>query len=200
MAGDSTEGLRARKMSRTREEIQRRAVELFTSQGYTATTIEQIAAAADVSPRTVYRYFPTKDALVVTDSDDDRMVEAFVRQPSGLTALDAFRAAYAETFGGAMPDDDLQVALYRRDLISAEPELQGALLRQLLALAQRFLDAEARRTGRVDGRHELGAVIGAVIGIALVGTVVSDPPLLDIADNLAWVDEALAALERAFRA
>jgi AcrR family transcriptional regulator len=53
-------------MERTRQLIAEKALELFTSQGFDNTTVEQIAAAAEVGPRTLYRYFPTKETLIVT--------------------------------------------------------------------------------------------------------------------------------------
>ena len=198
MTSGSTDGLRARKKNRTREEIQHHAIELFTSQGYAATTVEQIAAAADVSPRTVYRYFPTKDALVVTDEYDDRLVRAFAAQPKGLTAIQAFRNAYTEVFRDAS-SDALETSAQRRDLIVGEPELQAAMLRTLVSLGNRFIDIEVERTGRPESRRELALVVGAVVGIALIGTVVVEPPLFGVADTMSWVDEALGLLEHGFR-
>ncbi|RZQ61443.1 TetR/AcrR family transcriptional regulator [Amycolatopsis suaedae] len=56
--------LRATKMERTRDLIAETALTLFQEQGYADTTVEQIAAAAEVGARTVYRYYPTKEALV----------------------------------------------------------------------------------------------------------------------------------------
>ena len=53
-------GLRERKKQKTRESIQRTALRLFEKQGYEGTTIEQIAAAAEISPSTFFNYFPTK--------------------------------------------------------------------------------------------------------------------------------------------
>ncbi|MCS7484424.1 TetR/AcrR family transcriptional regulator [Umezawaea endophytica] len=58
-------GIREQKMARTRRLISEKAFELFTCNGYQQTTIEQIAVAAEVGPRTLYRYFPTKETLVV---------------------------------------------------------------------------------------------------------------------------------------
>jgi AcrR family transcriptional regulator len=60
-----TLGLREIKMERTRQLIAEKAFELFIEQGFDHTTVEQIAAAAEVGPRTLYRYFPTKETLIV---------------------------------------------------------------------------------------------------------------------------------------
>ena len=54
-------GLRERKTLKTKEAIQREALRLFEEQGYGETTIEQIAAAAEISPSTFFNYFPTKE-------------------------------------------------------------------------------------------------------------------------------------------
>jgi AcrR family transcriptional regulator len=69
---DSEPGLRERKGERTREAIERAAFELTQAQGFEHTTVEQIAARADVAPRTVFSRYPTKDAIV------------FSSDPSGL--------------------------------------------------------------------------------------------------------------------
>jgi AcrR family transcriptional regulator len=86
-------GLRELKMARTRQLIADKAFELFVAHGFDQTTIEQIAAAAEVGPRTLYRYYPTKEALIV------RFVEVHL-----FTAVDRMRA---------QPDDiPLPEALY----------------------------------------------------------------------------------------
>ncbi len=77
-------GLRERKKARTRASLREHALRLFREQGYQATTVEQIAAAAEVSPSTFFRYFPTKEDVVLQDDMDTRLVEAFARQPPDL--------------------------------------------------------------------------------------------------------------------
>ena len=92
-------GLRERKKARTRASLREHALRLFRLQGYQATTVEQIAAAAEVSPSTFFRYFPTKEDLVLQDDMDVRMIEAFQQQPPGLSVIAAVRAATREVFG-----------------------------------------------------------------------------------------------------
>lgn len=74
-------GLRERKKRRTRETIARVALELFDRQGYAETTIAQVAAAADVSPRTVSGYFPAKEELAFPDDEEAlALLQAHLRE------------------------------------------------------------------------------------------------------------------------
>lgn len=87
-------GLRERKKQQTREAIVRSAMELFAERGFDATTIADIAAAADIAPRTFFGYFPSKEAVVFHDFDDlfeDFSARLRDRAP-GETAFAALRA------------------------------------------------------------------------------------------------------------
>src|ERR1700684_311512 len=86
-------GLRERKKARTRASLREHALRLFREQGYQATTVEQIAAAAEVSPSTFFRYFPTKEDVVIQDDMDARLFAAFERQPAELSTIAAVRGA-----------------------------------------------------------------------------------------------------------
>ena len=77
-------GLRERKKAKTRAAIQEVALRLFERQGYEATTIEQIAEAAEVSPSTFFRYFGSKEDVVVYDALDPILIEAWRKQPRRL--------------------------------------------------------------------------------------------------------------------
>src|SRR5919107_191621 len=69
-------GLRQRWREKARRTIQERALDLFDERGFGAVTIEEIAAAAEVSPSSVYRYFGTKEGLIVADEFDTMSQEA----------------------------------------------------------------------------------------------------------------------------
>src|ERR1039457_98749 len=86
-------GLRERKKARTRASLREHALRLFREQGYQATTVEQIAAAAEVSPSTFFRYFPTKEDVVLRDDYDTVLMEVFLAQPPELSPLQATRSA-----------------------------------------------------------------------------------------------------------
>jgi AcrR family transcriptional regulator len=87
------EGLRERKKQRTREQIIEAAMGLFAERGYHATTIADIAEAADVSPRTFFSYFPSKEAVVfhTVDRDLASLANALSDRLPGETAFDALR-------------------------------------------------------------------------------------------------------------
>src|ERR1700690_2176389 len=87
-------GLRERKKARTRAAIREHALRLFREQGYHATTVEQIAAAAEVSPSTFFRYFPTKEDVVLQDDLEPLLAEAIEHQPPELGVVAAVRTAF----------------------------------------------------------------------------------------------------------
>jgi AcrR family transcriptional regulator len=114
-----SQGLRERKKQRTREQIVAAAMGLFAERGYHATTIADIAAAADVAPRTFFAYFPSKEAVVFhdVDRDLDALASALRDRLPGETAFDALRRWIDTMFDDAMADDEahLRKRLCRED-------------------------------------------------------------------------------------
>ncbi|HEX4703601.1 MAG TPA: TetR family transcriptional regulator, partial [Pseudonocardiaceae bacterium] len=122
-----TVGLRERKKAKTRAAIRQHAMRLFQEQGFADTTVDQIADAAEVSPSTFFRYFPTKEDVVLADDYDAQMVEAFRAQPPGLTPMQAIRAAMRAVFDG-MPEEALLRERDRIRMVKDVPELRAAAL------------------------------------------------------------------------
>jgi AcrR family transcriptional regulator len=95
-------GPRERRRVRTMRDIQAQALRLFAESGYEQTTIEQIAEAADISPRTFFRYFPTKEDVVMWDEYDDLVPEIIrgrpVDEPPGETMRVITRDALATLY------------------------------------------------------------------------------------------------------
>src|SRR5215210_3979483 len=88
-------GLRERKKARTREALHDAAMDLFSLRGFDGTTVEEIAAACEVSPRTFFRYFPTKEDVLFGESGERSaaLVETLAAEPPHLTPLAAIHAA-----------------------------------------------------------------------------------------------------------
>ncbi len=189
-------GLRERKKVRTRSAIQHHALRLFREQGYEQTTVSQIAEAAEVSESTFFRYFPSKEAVVLTDDFDEALVESFRRQPPGLSPLQALRRAVHEAFSDAT-DTERADTTERGELFFREPELRQAVAAELVNTVDKLAELLAARTGRPP--HDIGvrALAGAVVGalMAVVVPALGEPLPVDFVDRM---DAALAELEAGF--
>lgn len=160
-------GLRERKKARTRGAIQDAALALYLKQGYDATTTTQIAEAADVSPATFFRYFPTKEETVLYDRLDPLFIEAFLRQPEDVGLIAALRTSMHEVFN-SLGDEALTLEQTRWRLVASVAKLRGSLASRFEENAALFSDAIAERVGRpADDPVVLmwtGALIGAILG------------------------------------
>jgi len=159
-------GLRERKKARTRATIQHEALRLFRQQGYDATTVEQIAAAVEVSPSTFFRYFPTKEAVVLTDDYDPLIVEAFRAQPAALGPVEAFRATMRTVFAG-LTEEELADMRDRMELALAVPDLRAALLDQFARTMTQVNELVAERVHRSPTDFGVRTLAGAVVGVLL---------------------------------
>lgn len=95
---EATLGLRERKKQRTRATLVDVAARLCAEQGYARTTVDQIAAGADVSPRTFSRYFPNKEAVIAALMEEiaEQVADALTRQPLDITEHEALVRAHTE--------------------------------------------------------------------------------------------------------
>jgi AcrR family transcriptional regulator len=165
----STPGLRERKKQKTRWAIQEHALRLFAEQGYDATTIDQIAAAAEISPSTFFRYFPTKEDLVIADEYDDLLVEGLRRQPPEVPPLRAVREVMSATLRQMAPEERVRV-WERTRLTMSVPALRARSLENFLTTTSVFRAVFSERTGRGADDFELRVLAGAVVG-ALVAAL-----------------------------
>jgi AcrR family transcriptional regulator len=130
MAGTqgSRGGLREVTRRAARAEIAHKATELFLEQGFEETTIEQIAAAVGTSGRNVFRYFPTKEDMVLgamLDTGHD-VASALAARPAGEPPWQALRRAFDECLAGIR--DDGGKALARATMLATTPSLRAAAL------------------------------------------------------------------------
>jgi len=190
-------GLRERKKARTRAAIREHALRLFREQGYQRTTVEQIAAAAEVSPSTFFRYFPTKEDLVLQDDMDTRMVEAFERQPAGLGAIAAIRGAIGEMLS-SYDEADLDLILETTTLTMTVPEVRARAMDEFGRTIAVISEALAKRAGRPADDLAVRAVAGAIIGVIMSITMPWEGWSSDrqvIVDMFERIDQALGLLE-----
>jgi AcrR family transcriptional regulator len=189
-------GLRERKKAKTRAAIREHALRLFREQGYDATTIDQIAEAADVSPSTFFRYFPTKEDVVLQDDLDLLAVGAFEAQPAGLSPIAAFRAAAKDAFA-ALGEDELARLRETTELSLTIPEVRAAAMDELSRTIDLIAAAVARRVGRDPSDFEARNFAGAAVGVILAAFMPWEELAREggTANMFERIDAALAHLE-----
>jgi AcrR family transcriptional regulator len=161
-------GLRERKKARTRAAIREHAMRLFEEQGYAATTVDQIAAAADVSPSTFFRYFPTKEDTVLADDYDPLIVTAMRAQPADLDPIETIRRSIAAVLE-SISDEDWRREQQRQRLFLAVPELRARALQQYADTVDLLGHVVAERAGLPPDDFSSRVLAGAVIGAAVAG-------------------------------
>ena len=162
-ATDQPLGLRERKKIKTRQAIRREAFRLIEANGYAATTVEQIADAAEVSPSTFFRYFPSKESLLLADDLDPLVLAAFKAQPPDLSPTQAIRRAY-ETTMAALSPEQLEFENTRQRLMFSIPELKAALYDEYYRTVTVMAKAIGDRIGRAAGDFEVRVFVGAMVG------------------------------------
>ncbi|WP_346017142.1 TetR family transcriptional regulator [Pseudenhygromyxa sp. WMMC2535] len=160
--------LRERKKDQTRDALARAAFDLFQTKGYEATTVAEIARAANVSRRTFFRYYATKDALLLVN-DSERLEQfkaALERRAIGETAFAAVRRACLASAEQLMQDRDRVIA--RAQIIESSPSLSKQERQQDMEWEQAISDAllasvhEPSDLGRRRARQIAGALWGAM--------------------------------------
>jgi AcrR family transcriptional regulator len=191
-------GLRERKKQQTRQALIEAALRLFAEKGYDRTTIADIAAAADVSPRTFFGYFSAKEDVLFAGTDQRMaaIAEAFDAMPPQATnPLEAVRHLVEHVMAKS---DDL-AGPDRLAILLAKPELQAQGLQRLIAaggmIADRLRRAYPDQLDDTLARALAGAVVGALVAVVLGGIEHRYPP-----DRLRTeTQRALALLEGGLR-
>ena len=188
-------GLRERKKAKTRAEIQRQALRLFRERGYEATTVAQIAEAAEVSESTFFRYFPTKEDVVLWDEFDPLVFEAFRERPPELSPVRALREAIREAMTRASAEERAGLR-GRVELLLRVPPLRAAFVDRIGGPMGLLAGAVAERAGRRPDDPAVRALAGAMVGVGLsvMFAAAEDPD----ADIVSLIDEGLAQLETGF--
>jgi AcrR family transcriptional regulator len=196
-------GLRERKKQRTHETIIRVALELFAKRGYQQTTLADIAEAADISPRTIFGYFESKEAILF--AEDSAYYAGLKRKlderPAGATTFDAFRAHLLERW----PPD--RVARLRSRVINSDATLRAHRRARSAPTEQLLAESIAKDLGTAPDDIRATMISASVIAAFLAVSeslatdrdeaVASDEALLRFDDALQFLRGGLEAVRRA---
>ncbi|MFF5076945.1 TetR family transcriptional regulator [Actinoplanes sp. NPDC000266] len=187
-------GLRERKKARTRAAIREAAMRLFEEQGYAATTVEQIAEAAEVSPSTFFRYFPAKEDTILSDDYDPLVVEAIRAQPRDVPVMRAVLRGMRGVFEN-LTEQEWSNERRRMRLIEAVPELRNRQQQQTVAAVDLLAAVIAEHEGRPTDENAR-VVAGALVGIVLA---ISPPGAGFEPHDFDRIELALTALKNSLR-
>ena len=189
-------GLRDRKKDETRERLLRAAVELVAQRGYQAVTVDEIAAAADVSPRTFFRYYPTKGDVLFADQDVRlaQLPSLLAERPPGETVLRAVRRFVLGFVGEVAADTQLYVT--RARLVFGHPQLQAHVLRRFAQLEAAVAAAAADERGADPDTDVAPRVVAAAAVAAVRSTAMTWLARDGRGDPAAIANEAFDLLER----
>ncbi|WP_443052876.1 TetR/AcrR family transcriptional regulator [Streptomyces sp. FXJ1.172] len=139
-------GLRERKKIKTREAIRAATYALIKEQGYDATTVEQIAERAEVSPSTVFRYFPTKEDIVLTDEYDPLIADELRARPADESWMDSLRYVMHKAIEANM-NEDPEVVRMRTHLGVQVPAVRSRMFESMSQTGRLLRGALAERSG-----------------------------------------------------
>lgn len=167
-------GLRERKKRQTRDALVQAAHQLFLGQGFAETTVDEIAAAVDVSQRTFFRYFANKDevALAVMADAENHFIECVRQRPAGESPFEALRASIVQSWRDLATADrtgagSVTSALELLRMIEETPTLLAAHLRRVTEQERVIVRVLAEREG-VDPDQDLRPrVLAAAFGSVL---------------------------------
>ena len=187
--------LRERKKARTREAIIDAALDLFASKGFEATTIEDIAAAADVSPRTFFRYFDSKVDLVMArnEAHGDKIGPLVAARPAGEGPLEALRQVVQQTMCELFADPSVVREL---QVMMSTPALRNRAREHFYEEEAELVSAFAARLGTDE--DDLTANVMASTAASTLWTVIERwlAEGTEVERLMPMIDEAFALLEQ----
>jgi AcrR family transcriptional regulator len=197
--GEPALGLRERKKQRTRATLIDAAVELCDRQGFERTTVDQIAAVADVSPRTFSRYFVTKDAIALALIDDAIELAAveLARQPIDINHFEALRRSYVAMYTGTKSTPpgglsaDRMMCVVR--IIMSSPSLRQAALEY----RPHAVNVEMAKRLGLDLGHRRLRMVSAIWG-SIIQTALSDLTEEGVDWQHVGIDDIVSRLEATF--
>jgi len=166
-SGVATPGQRARKRQQTRERLTRAAMTLFLERGFEATTLDDIAAAADVSRRSFFHYFASKEDVVFAWQEEiiTALIAAVAARPAGETMLTAAENAIAAMVRQLDPSEAIAMARLKRD----NPALQARNQVKYEMLERTLAEALGKRAGHKRERLQARLVAMITTGAMRIG-------------------------------
>ena len=164
----SSHGRQERRKAATRAKIQAAAEVLFSEQGYSETSIEDISEAADVAVRTIYTHFPSKASIMLAyfDSWVDAFIGEVLQRPVEEPVIDTVRAALSAMNDAGWVDrvenDDVRVHPLVEHLGSGAPDIAGHILQRWMREMQNIAADTAAR-----GSHPQGSLESTARGVAV---------------------------------
>jgi AcrR family transcriptional regulator len=161
-------GLRERKKEKTKQALVRSALRQFAKRGFDQVTVEDIAGACDVSPRTFFRYFGSKEDVLFADADAQRvrMLEALRSQPPEVPALRALQAAALDVASDC--EGRCDALLLRHRIVERSPCLRSHVAERHFIWEQALAD-ELRGSGRAGDMSELTLRLTVAAAITALG-------------------------------
>src|SRR5690606_359601 len=155
--------LRERKKLKAMRHIQRVAVDLFDQHGYDAVSIERIAAEAEVSPSSIYRYFGTKEQLILHDEYDPVAVRALDNELAARDPITALRKVITEMVEVMMSNDDEDLVRRRMSYAVTVPAVRAGMYRQGDEVNADIRALLAKHTGRDPNELEIRVLVAALV-------------------------------------
>ncbi len=161
--------------------VQRTAIELFEARSFNDVSIVDIAEAADVAQRSVYRYFGTKEGIVTWNAFDDEMIDQLIARLDGMSLRDALRTQLA-TIDVNYTDEEQSWAARQVTLIDSTPQLRAHMAGAIEEMGRRLGSVVAVSRGRDpdDQQSRLDAIVAATAIFAAafdwIRSGASEPP------------------------
>jgi AcrR family transcriptional regulator len=166
-SGTAAPGLRERKRQQTRERLTRAAMALFLERGFEATTLDDIAAAADISRRSFFHYFASKEDVVFAWHEEitSALIAAVAARPRDESMLAAAENAISAMARQIEPNEAIAMACLKRD----NPALQARDQVKYEKLERALADALAKRAGHKTEKLQARLVAMIATGAMRIG-------------------------------
>jgi AcrR family transcriptional regulator len=166
-SANGSSDLRQRKRIRTKQMVQKEALQLFADRGYDQTTVDDIAHAAAMSPRTFFRYFPSKEDVVLWDEYDERPLQELWQARPGEDPFAQLILQVREMIADIYQKDP-ELLLTRIKLSFEIPEVRARFLNQQMTMIGPYFEQLADAIGARRDDLQLPVTLAALYSAMLV--------------------------------